>query len=298
MFGNYLGELSALLTAFLWSGTSYAFADAAKRIGSVQTNVSRMMLAAVFLFLIISVFGFSTKLSYAQVQYLIVSGIAGLVFGDSFLFKSFQLIGARPGMLIMSLVPAFSSLLAFIFLGEDLGLITIIGIVVTLTGVLIVVLEKDDKQQSLLKISKIGIAFGILGALGQASGLILAKFAFSESNINGFVATFVRVISAVVIILPLVLLFRKFKNPVRVFKGNSKAFTSTLTGTILGPTLGITFSLIAIANTKIGIASTLMSTMPVIMLPMGRIIFKERISFQSAAGAVIAVIGVAILFLV
>ncbi len=38
---NYLGEFSALLTAFLWSGTSIAFSSAAEKIGSLQLNINQ-----------------------------------------------------------------------------------------------------------------------------------------------------------------------------------------------------------------------------------------------------------------
>jgi len=291
------GELIALLTAFLWSGTSFAFTEAAKRIGSLQLNVTRMMLALVFLFIIILALNFPFKLSSTQYYFLIASGFAGLVFGDTFLFKSFQLIGARLGMLLMALVPAFSALLAYIFLSEELSAASISGIIVTLTGIIIVVVEKDSSSKSIFQISTLGILFGIFGALGQASGLVLAKNAFEISDVNGFVAAFIRLFSAVIIILPVTLLLRKFRNPFKLFKKDTVAFKATVTGTILGPVLGITFSLIAIANTKIGIASTLMSTMPVIMLPISRYYYKEKLSWRSITGAIIAVAGVAILFL-
>ncbi len=68
-------------------------------------------------------------------------------------------------------------------------------------------------------------------------------------------------------------------------------------GALLGPLAGITFSLIAIQHTEIGIASTLMATVPIIMLPLSRVIYKEKISVRAISGAVIAVAGVALLFL-
>ncbi len=92
-------------------------------------------------------------------------------------------------------------------------------------------------------------------------------------------------------------MLKRFKNPVRVYKNDRKALVSTLVGTILGPYLGITFSLIAIANTKVGIASTLMSLVPVIMLPLVKFYYKEDLSWRAISGAFFAVSGVAILFL-
>ena len=294
----YLGELSALITAFLWSGTSFAFTNAAKRIGSLQLNVNRIILATIFLFFIILIANINYKLSDEQIYYLALSGFVGLVLGDSFLFKSFQLIGARLGMLLMALVPAFSSILALVFLGEHLLLISIIGMIITLSGISIVIMERSKDSESIFKTNKLGVLFGVLGALGQASGLVLAKFAFEAGSINGFVATFVRLLSAVVIIFPLALVFRRYKNPIKVYTKDTKALWATLVGTILGPVLGITGSLIAIANAQIGIASTLMSTMPIIMLPIVRYYYKETLSWRAIIGAMIAIVGVAILFLV
>ena len=89
----------------------------------------------------------------------------------------------------------------------------------------------------------------------------------------------------------------RYKNPYRVFKNDVKALRTTILGTILGPYLGITFSLIAISYAKVGIASTIMSTVPIIMLPLVRIIYKEKLSMRAIWGAFVAVGGVAILFL-
>ena len=294
----YLGELSALITAFLWSGTSFAFTNAAKRIGSLQLNVNRIILATILLFFIILIANINYDLSAEQIQYLALSGFVGLVLGDSFLFKSFQLIGARLGMLIMALVPAFSSILALVFLDEHLSLISVTGMIITLSGISIVILERSKSSESIFKTNKLGIFYGVLGALGQASGLVLAKFAFEAGSINGFVATFVRLLSAVVIIFPLALVFKRYKNPIKVYTKDTKALWATLVGTILGPVLGITGSLIAIANAQIGIASTLMSTMPIIMLPIVRFYYKEKLTWKAILGALVAVVGVAMLFLV
>jgi len=137
---------------------------------------------------------------------------------------------------------------------------------------------------------------GFMGALGQAAGLILAKLAFQEGEIDKFVATFIRISSSVIVIVPMMLILRKYKNPIVIYKKDMIGLGSILIGTILGPYLGITFSLIAIDNTKVGIAATLMSTMPIIMLPMSKYIFKETLSWRAISGAVLAVLGIAILF--
>ncbi|HCY75635.1 MAG TPA: EamA family transporter [Ignavibacteriales bacterium] len=292
---NYLGELSALLTAFLWSGTSFAFSSAAEKIGSLQLNINRMILASVFLIATIFIMGYDFDLSNSQFTNLVISGIIGLVIGDSFLFKSYQMIGARISMLLMALSPGMSTLLAFIFLDERITLLGMLGIFITITGIALVVLERNANSK--YTVTGLGIFYGVMGALGQSAGLIFAKFAFTEGHITGFVATFIRVFSSVIIFLPIMLLLKKYKNPYKLFNKDKSAFGVTLIGTILGPFLGITFSLIAVENTKVGIAATLMSTMPIIMLPMVKYIYKENLSWRAILGAVIAVLGVALIFL-
>ncbi len=293
----YLGELSALLTALLWSGTSLAFSSAAVKIGPLQLNINRMILACVLLASTILIFNFDITITSKQIIYLSISGVIGLVFGDSFLFKAYELIGARLSMLLMALSPAMAAILAFFFLDEGLSFWGIIGMLVTITGITFVILERNEQPGVKTTINKAGIFYGMLGALGQAAGLIFAKFAFQEGDVDKMVATFIRIFASVAILLPAAIILRKYLNPITLYKNNLRAFGATFIGTVLGPYLGITFSLVAINYTKVGIASTLMSTMPILMLPMVHYIYKEKLSMRAITGAFIAVAGVAILFL-
>ena len=273
------------------------FAGAIRRIGSVQVNVVRLIIAAVMLIVTILVANLSVRLSFGQYAYLSISGCIGLVFGDTFLFKSFHVNGARISMLIMSLAPAISAILAYIILGEMLSVWGIVGIIVTTAGIVLVVVSNQQSEHTKVKLTRIGLLYGFLGALGQGAGLVFARLAFVEGDINGFVATFVRIAASLVVLLPLTLMTGRIKNPIRVFWDDKRALMLTIGGAIFGPYLGITFSLIAIMYTKVGIAATLIATVPILMLPLVRIIYKERLSWHAIVGACVAVGGVAILFL-
>lgn len=294
---NYIGEISALATAFCWSITSYAFTNVSRRVGALQVNIDRMVLASIMLISIVGVFGVSLALTFNQVSNLVISGILGLVLGDSFLFKSFQLIGARLGIIIMASVPVLSTILAFLFLNEVISYLGMFGMLLTIAGILFVVLERKIPQENKISVSKVGIFYGFLGALGQASGLIFAKHAFQGGELNGFAASFIRLFSASIIILPIAATFRRYKNPFGIYPKDSYSTKVILIGTIFGPVLGITGSLIAIEYAKVGIASTLMATMPIIMLPISRFYFKEKLDWKAIVGAFVAVVGAAIIFL-
>jgi len=293
----YLGETAALITALLWGLTSIAFTEASLRVGSLTVNITRLIFAAFLLTTTILILGLDIDLTLNQICFLGMSGIVGLVFGDGFLFAGFQYVGARISMLIMSLVPPISAVLAYLFLDELISSWSILGIILILFGISAVVIQKQIDPKFHPKNKVRGIFYCFLGALGQAVGLILAKNAFIEGEINGFVATWYRIIPTLILFYPMAYFFGKIKNPVRVFKKDRTALKQVIFGSIVGPYLGITFSLIAIANTYVGIASTLIATTPIIMLPMVVLYYKEKLSLSSIIGAVIAVSGVAILFL-
>jgi drug/metabolite transporter (DMT)-like permease len=292
-----IGELSALITAVLWSGTSIAFSEASIRVGTTYLNITRMFFAVVFLSITIAIMGIPFGLSLHQVTNLAISGFIGLVLGDTFLFQSYRSIGARLSMLVMSLAPAIAAIFAYFFLDERISVLGISGMIITILGIALVVLQRSEKPTSYYKVDYIGLFYAFLGAVGQAVGLIYAKFAFNEGEINGFVATFIRVSSALIILLPIAIAAKRFTRPVKVFKENKKGLVFTIVGSFIGPYLGITFSLIAISHTQVGIASTIMATVPILMLPLVRYYYKEKLSWISILGAFIAVSGIGMLFL-
>ena len=105
-----------------------------------------------------------------------LSGIVGFAIGDLFLFKAFVEIGPRISMLIMTLTAPISAILGLTFLNEEYLLYQWIGMIITLFGVSLVILEKSNNKQRkrrVRKITKSGIIFAFLGTVGQATGYIL-----------------------------------------------------------------------------------------------------------------------------
>jgi drug/metabolite transporter (DMT)-like permease len=290
-----LGEISALATAALWSGSSLAFASASRRLGPMLVNTSRLLLATGMLWIVVIFTGVETHLSSRQTLNLAISGVVGLSLGDSFLFKAYQFIGARLTMVVMAIAPAIAAFLAFIILGEVVTATTFVGIFVTLAGIAVVIAEQRDPAA--FKFTRVGVFYAFLGAVGQGSGLVFAKMAFMEGDIDGFFAAFVRLLSSLIVLLPILFLARRLENPFTIAQKDRKGAGMVVIGSVLGPFLGITCSLLAVKHTEVGIAATLMSTVPILMLPLVRVVYHERLSWRAIVGAVIAVGGVALLFL-
>jgi drug/metabolite transporter (DMT)-like permease len=256
------------------------------------------VVAALLLLAVVQFSGLDRNLSQGQFLYLGASGIVGFALGDTFLFQAFEMLGARITMLIMSLAPAIAALLAFVMLGEEISLIGMTGIGITICGIAYVAFEGGfDENGPGPAVSVSGLGFAVLAAAGQGGGLVLAKMAFREGNVNGFVATMIRVAASLLILVPATLLLRKLRNPVSVFRNDVRAFLLTLAGAVLGPFLGVVGSIVAIQYTHVGIAATIMATTPILMLPLLRTFHNEHISRRAYLGAFIAVGGVGLLFM-
>lgn len=294
----FYGESIALFVAVLWSLGSFIVTAAAQKVGAIQLNIDRLILGIIYILATAYLLNIDYNMSLSQILWLSASGIVGMFLGDSFLFRAFKEIGPRLGLLVFSLNPAIAALIAYFTFDETLGFWGIIGIIVTLSGVALVVLDKRKFAENKYQISAKGVTYAVLAAIGQGTGLILAKMAYAESAVHFFAATSVRLIAAVLCMLPFALFFKKYKNPINLYKNDTKIFGLIALATLMGTYLGVSLSYEAITHAKVGIASTIMSSMPIIMLPISYFYFKEKIGFRGVIGAFIAVGGIAALFLV
>jgi drug/metabolite transporter (DMT)-like permease len=247
--------------------------------------------------LIIIIFNIRLPGNNLQILYLAISGFLGLNFGDSFLFKSYQYQSPRISMLLLSISPAITAIIAYFALQEDLSLIAILGMFATLFGIVLVILKGNSSNSENSKFNMKGVFYGLMAAFGQAGSVVFARLAFTQGEMSGFVATFIRIFSSLIFLIPITIVLGKFSNPAKVFIKDKKVLYLTLLGAFLGPFLGINFSLLSIMYTKAAISSTLIATTPIPMLILVRIFDKEIITWRAILGTFIAVGGVAILFL-
>ncbi len=292
-----LGEMAAMGTAICWSFSSVLFAVASKRVGPLVINLLRLPLAIFLLFTTYFLLKGDFSIAWQSAIYLALSGIIGLAIGDTFLFNSMVMVGARLSMLLLSLSPPITALLAYVFLGEVLGYWDVLGILVTLVGVIWVVLERPEKNPVIQKqLMWKGVVLGLLSAVAQSVGLLWAKMGLVAS-VDPLYGTLIRMSSAAIILWPLSFLLKRVKNPVKLIQADTTALKFLLAGVVMGPFLGVWLSLVAVKYTNTGIAATIMSVVPVTMIPLSIKFEKEKPTVRSVLGAVVAIAGIAILFL-
>lgn len=305
----YLGELISIGVAFSWTATALLSEFGSKRLGNLTLNVLRMALALLFsmaMFWVVTGMPLPSGGTMEAYGWLLLSGLVGYVIGDFCLFQCYIIIGSRYGQLFMTLAPLAAALMAWMTLGQEMTLMSIVAMVVTLFGIGISVLGRGERHKVALKLPLNGVLFAIGAALCQGIGLVLSKIgmdhyetstvATTPSWMIPFSANFFRCIAGIVG-FTLLLYFREGFSPLRDALHDRKGLSVATATTIFGPFVGVAFSLMALQYTAAGIASTLMAMTPIIILLPSYWLFHTKITWRAVLGAVISVIGVSLFFL-
>ncbi len=296
MFLPYQGEIAALTAVVLWSTTALLFESAGKRVGATNTNLLRLLLATIFLCVTLWVQRGHLYPHWAtreQQLWLGLSGIIGLAIGDAALFISLVILGSRLAVLLLSLAPIFTTILAWIFLSEALSPLAVIGILLGITGIFWVVSEPRSEEGQGSKVK--GVLLGILAALGQGIGVILAKYGF-RTEIDALDATILRMLPATIFMWLVVLVARKTP-PIGSIIQDKKSVQFIFIASIIGPYLGVWLANVAVKYTEAGVAATLLAMVPIFIIPMIWIVRGKRPSLRGVVGTFIAVLGVVLIFL-
>jgi drug/metabolite transporter (DMT)-like permease len=298
MFQSHLGEIASFVTAICWTVTAVAFESAGRRVGSLAVNFIRLVIA----FILIGLFTLVTRGMFLPFDatgsawlWLFVSGLIGFVIGDFFLFQAYVEIGSRISMLIMATVPPITALIGYVFMGEILSFKDLAGMFITIGGIALVILVRGTKDKKVeLSHPLRGLVYAFIGALGQAFGLIFSKFGMG--NYNPFAATQIRIIAAMIGFAAVITVRKNWGNLRSALK-DCKAIRYISVGSFFGPFLGVSFSLLAIQYTSTGVSSTITSISRILIIPVSVFVFKEKVSVKEIAGALITIVGVAILFM-
>jgi len=296
------GELAALATAVCWAGSSIFFHAAGRRIGALAVNQVRIVLAVGLLLLAhLALTGtlWPAEATPGQYGLLAGSGVIGLVLGDTFFFASLVQVGPKLATLLMTLAPLLAALLARWALGEALGPYAHAGMAVTMAGVALAVLGRRGGSTSPQRRNLwLGILFGVLAAAGQGVGIVLAKRALSDfSALSG---TLLRMTAAMLVLVAVgavqAATRREGRERLARTLRNGPAIGFTAAGAFFGSFVGIWLSLFAVKHAEVGVASTLMATVPIVVIPQTWLLRGERPTWLEVLGAVAAVVGVFLLF--
>lgn len=294
----------ALLATILFAISTVSGRRNVRFLGSAQANFFRQLVAVGLLALYAHAWGHG--LHGIALGWFLLSGFIGFGLADVGVYLALPRIGARLTALIVQCLAAPAGvIMAWAWHGtRPTGSEALAGALI-LTGVAIALApgrgEVPGSHPSTLSWS--GIFCGLLGALGQAGGQVVAKQGFQIAAAAGTPAdpatvTYQRILPGVAVGLGWVLLDRYASSRPSATDASPtfrRFWPWVLVNALAGPTLGVACFQWAtkVAETSLVLSITAMT--PLCVIPLAYLIDGERPTRRSLLGGIVAVGGVILL---
>ena len=292
-------ELAALGAAACWAITGLLSQSAAQALGAFGFNRLRQGMVAVMLAVIVFATGRWHGIEGDDLARLALSGVIGIFLGDTLLYVALIRLGPRRAGALFALNAPMAAVMGWLFLGEELPPLAILGVGLSTLGVAMAVLGRAGRSgghrfEAVRGSVLIASGYGLAAAAGQAMGSLIARPVMA-GGFDPYTASLIRVAVAVACMIVLIAL------PIQAVQPLSRPtprviVLSALSG-LIAMVMGMTLLMFALQGGKVGIVSTLSALSPVLILPVLWVMTGARPSATSWAGAVIAVIGMGLIFL-
>lgn len=297
----YIGEIAAIGAAIVWACATWIYGQFGHRFSAMQLNIIKGLIASVMMLLVMPLIPMPDfELSANHFWILAISGIIGIAIGDSAYFSALKRIGANKTLLLESLAPPLSGVLALMFLGAALTLQSWLGVVITTLAVTFVVFQPSNSvsDDSTNQAQWSGIGYGLVASVCQASGVVISHYALVAGDIPPLLGALIRLtigVFAVMMIIPFV-----ENKPYSSIKRDLWEMTKLdklwlLSAIFVGTFLALWLQQIALKNANPAIAQTLIATSPVFILVIYAL-KGEKVSKLSLIGTLAAVGGISLFF--
>ena len=260
-----IGVLSALGASLSWTYACSIWRKQTVLYKPIEVNFLKNILAFIVFSPTIIFLNYNTEYKYLFL--LILSGVIGIGLGDTFYLKSLKLIGTRKTLSIEALSPLLAAFTGELFMNENLSVKSWLGIFIV-SGTLITILSKKnfllDKNSKLVvrNISLGQLVYPFLSVLCAVIAASLSRIVLLESNLMPIQTTEIRILGAILFLLPITKIKINFFINTLVGKEKIKFIVSVL----LGTNIGILFQQVVFQTLPLGIGWTLLSTSPIMSL--------------------------------
>ncbi|MDY6074404.1 MAG: DMT family transporter [Bacteroidales bacterium] len=184
--------------SFIWSSQTY------KSLNPTATIFLRLVIATVFFSAILFSFRLNEKIRREHLKLFAVAALFEPFL--YFIFEGYGLIYTSPiiSSAIIAMIPLVTPIAAAIFLKERLSAMNIVGLIVSFTGVIVMLLNKDMEFSA----SPLGIMFlflTVLVAVGYSIALIKLTHLYKPMTV-----TWMQNIIGMIYFIPLVFIMEKF----------------------------------------------------------------------------------------
>lgn len=292
-------ELAALGAALCWSVTGIIASGAVLALGPFAFNRLRWGLVFAMLAAIVLATGRWHGVASVDFWRIALSGLFGIFLGDMMLFMAMVRLGPRRTGALFALNAPIAALLGWVFLGESLSPLAVAGIALSTLGVALAVLGRPGRSgghrfEVIRGPIWLAVGMGVLAAAGQAVGSLIARPVMAQ-GFDPYVASMLRIGVAAAGQVAMM------QMPLRVFAQagplTPRVVMLTALSGLIAMVIGMTLLMFALQGGKVGIVSTLSALSPVLILPVLWVLTRARPSATSWLGAVLAVLGMALIFL-
>lgn len=295
-----LAALAALVAALCWTLSSLLWRRLATSLTAAQLNLLKNLLALALLLPLAQAEAW--RLSSRALLLLAASGVLGIALGDSLFFAALRRLGTRRALTIDAGGPALTTLAGAALLRELPAPSQWCGVALISLAVLLVARggqtgdaappEGTAPQREQAAGSGVPLALGALvcGSLGA----LLARAALVEGSVGPVQSACVRLAAAS---LPMLPLLRDLPSPGRRPRPATLRWPRLLLATLLGTSAGISLQQTALAGLPGGLAVALLSTAPVMALPLAWWLEGDRPAGSGLLAALCALAGVALVVL-
>lgn len=292
-----LSVFLALGAALSWTMAALVSHRPATELGSLHFNRVRMIAATVIMGAILLMTGRSFDIPPALWWPILLSAVAGIVFGDFFLFAAMRRLGPRRSNILFATNAIFAALLGWLYLGETVDLKAGIAILLGFSGVSLAVLY--GKRRNLLHQWEqvtpplwIGVVLGLLAAICQAFGVVFVRPVMA-AGADPVAVTLARTLVAAMVFWATFPLDRS-RRGLPIFPHGRVLGLTVLNG-LFGLGIGAAMLMAALEFGSVATVTILSSTTPVMILPFIWLRTGRMPPVAAWCGAVLVVICTALI---
>ncbi|MCG9677737.1 DMT family transporter [Vibrio sp. Isolate24] len=293
---EFQGEIAALSAAVVWAVATWIYSQFSHHFSAMQLNIVKGVAASGMMLIVMPwLDGPATEVSTLHLLILALSGIIGIAIGDSAYFASLKRIGANKTLLLESLAPPLSGVLALVALGSILPLQSWVGVLVTTAAVTFVIFQPDVHGE---KTHWSGVGFGMLASVCQASGVVISHYALVAGDLPPLLGALIRLSVGVLAVALVITVFEKkpFSSMIMHLRQlSTSSFLWLLSAIFVGTFLALWLQQIALKHANPAIAQTLIATSPLFMLFI-YMVKGEKVTAKSMMGTLAAFGGISLFF--
>jgi len=285
----YLGEALSLATALIWAAAVILFKKSGERVHPIALNLFKNLLGTALFALTLAALGLTLARGVPVRDYalLLASGALGIGLGDTFFFRSLNLLGASYSSIVLCLYSPFVILLSVAFLGETLSAWQLVGAAMIVVAVVVGGGVKRAPGVTRRRLVE-GVVWGILAEAAMAAGIVMIKPLLEASPLIW--ATEVRLFGGVAV-LGLILAFYPGRRAVVATAKPGPGWGYLVVGSFVGAYLAMVTWLGGMKYALASVSSALNQTSNLFVFVLAAVFLKERITAARAAGIALAVAG-------